>query len=119
MGIGLLDSFKGAGNAWGFATGSCFDGIGYFGPEKALITRNQRLMVSSPTMKESIIFGKEDVARIDTLFATSEWIKFRFILHDGKEFIVTIKAMGVGPKASQLALSVMNLEWWLADIIYK
>lgn len=72
--MGFLSAMKGANNSWGYATGSCIDGVGYIGPEKMADNRNHKLMVSGSAMKESIVFGKEDIARVDTLFATGEFL---------------------------------------------
>ncbi|MGM9664289.1 MAG: hypothetical protein ACI3XF_05555 [Eubacteriales bacterium] len=117
--MGLLNAMKGANNSWGYATGSCIEGVGYFGPENMVDNRNHKLMVSGSGMKESIVFGKEDVTRMETLFATGDWVKYRIMLKDGKEIIVTVRAMENNQQGGQISMNLLNLESWLSDVIYK
>lgn len=117
--MGFLDALKGANNGWGYVTGSCVDGVGYIGPKNIADNRSHELMVSCSAMKEPIVFGREDVARVDTLFATSSWVKYRIVLKDGKELIVTINAMESGQQGSKISMGLMNFEWWLAGVLYK
>ena len=117
--MGFINAMKGSIINWGYATGNCIDGVGYIRPEKTLNQENHKLMVSSPLMKDSIVFGKQDIARVGTLFATGEWVKYRIVLKDGKEIIVTVKAMENGQQNRQISKDLMTLEWWLAGVIYK
>ena len=117
--LGGVSALKGANNSWGYATGSCVDGVGYIGPKNIADNRSHELMVSCSAMKEPIVFGREGVARVDTLFATSSWVKYRIVLKDGKELIVTINAMEIGQQRTIISMGLMNFEWWLAGVLYK
>jgi len=117
---GFLSAMKGANNAWGRATGSFMGGVaGYIGPKNFINNTDRKLMVSGSGLKDPIVFGKEDVERIDTLFATSEWIKYRIVLKDGKNIIATIFAVDVSNKGKEISMNLLNFEDLFADIIYK
>lgn len=117
--MGFLSAMKGANNGWGYATGACIDGVGYIGPENMVDNRGHKVAVSGSSMKENIVFGKEDVSRIDMLAATANWVKYKILLKDGKEIIATLNAMEGGPQGTKLSMSLMNFEWWFSGVIYK
>ena len=117
--MGFLSAVKGANNNWGMATGSCINGVGNIGPEKLVDNRNHRLMISGASMGTPIVFGKEDVVHADALLATSEWVKYRIVLKDGKEIIATIRAVDKSSGGQGIAAGLMSFEYWLAGVIYK
>jgi len=116
--MGFLDAMKGANNSWGLATADFIEGVAYIGPEKMADNRNHKLMLSGAGV-ETLTFGKEDVARAEIVAATSDWIKYRIVLKDGKEIIATIRAMMQGHKGNDISMNLMNFEWWLAGVLYK
>lgn len=116
--MGFLDAMKGANNSWGFVTADFLGGIAYIGPEKMADNKNHRIMLSGSGI-ETFTFGKEDVTRSEIIAATSEWIKYRIVLKDGKEIIATLRTMMQGQKGRDIAMSLMNFEWWLAGVLYK
>ena len=116
--MGFLDAMKGANNNWGMATADFLDGIAYIGPEKMVDNRNHKLVLSGSGI-ETFTFGKEDVTRVELIAATSDWVKYRIVLNDGKEIIATLRAMMQGQKGSDIAMSLMNFEWWLSGVLYR
>ncbi len=117
---GFASAMKGANNAWGRVTADFFDGVGYIGPENFVNNTAQKLMVSASSLKDPVIFGKEDVKEVKSLFATSEWIKFRVTLNDGKSFVATFLTFESSRNGGKkLSMSLFNFEYWLASVIYK
>ena len=116
--MGFMDAMKGANNSWGLATADFLNGIAYIGPENMVDNRNHTLMLSG-TGIEKFTFGKDDVARAEVIAATSSWVKYRIVLKDGKEIIATLRAMMQGQKGADIAMTIMNVEWWLAGVLYK
>ncbi|MBQ2676205.1 MAG: hypothetical protein IJF54_02230 [Clostridia bacterium] len=117
--MGFLDAMKGANNSWGVVTADFIEGQGYIGPEKMVNNASHTLMLSGTGLKESVLFTKDDVSEIKVLFATSEWIKFRISLKNGKTFVATFLTLEVANNGKKVANGLLNFEWWLADIIYK
>ena len=117
--MGFLDAMKGANNGWGVVTADFMDGIGYIGPEKLVDNRNHTLMISGTGLKESVLFTRDDVSELKVLFATSEWIKFKISLKDGKTFIATFLVLDVDNRGKKVSMGLLNFEWWLSGIIYK
>ena len=51
--------------------------------------------------------------------ATSEWVKYRIALKDGKVIIASLLAIDNGQRGKQISMNLLNFEWWLADVLYK
>ncbi len=113
--MGFMDAFKGANNSW--ATVTCEEGVGYLGPEKMVDNRNHTLMISG-TGIETAKFDKSGVERIEVLFATSEWIKYKILLKNGKIYIATFLVLETGKRGKQISMGLQNFEWWLSGVIY-
>ena len=114
--MGFMDAMKGANNSW--ATVTCKEGLGYLGPENLVDNRSHTLMISSG-MFETIKFTAKDVLSVETLFATSEWIKYAITLKNKKRYIATFLVMTVNNKGKAINMGLQNFEWWLSDVLYK
>ena len=117
--MGILDSVKGSANAWGVVTADFLEGFANIGPAKLIDNRDHTLMITNANLKEPILFTKEDVQEVKTLFATSEWIKYRITLKDGKCFIATFMTLRTTKNGRDVSLGLLNFEWWLAGLIYN
>ena len=116
--MGFMDALKAGNNRWGWATGDFFEGVAALAPQNLLNNKDHKLMLSAVGI-ETVIFGKEDVASVEVVFATSEWIKYRIALKDGKKFYATICAMEQTNKGRDISMALMNFEWWLSGLLYN
>lgn len=98
--------------SWGYVTGDFIDGIGYIGPENAVDNRKHKIVITGSSFNP-LVFAKKDVKSVDVVCATSEWIKFRICLKDGKVAVATFTDVSKDP------MGVLTFEWWLADVMYK
>ena len=114
--MGFLDAMKGANNGWGTVTADF--GIGYIGPKNLVNNTAHEVMVSSTSLKESIVFTKNDVASRKLLCATSDWVKYAITLKNGRKFIATFMATEVTKKGKSMNMGLANFEWWMAGVIY-
>lgn len=119
--MGFFDAMKGANNNWGMATADFLDGIAYIGPENIVDNRNHKIALTGFVGAgfDKFVFGKEDVANAEIIAAANDWVKYRITLNDGKVIIATIRAMAQGRNGVDIAMGLINFEWWLAGVIYK
>ena len=113
--MGFMKAMKAANNAWAMV--SCDKGLGYLGPEKFIDNRSHKLVIAIGT--SVITFEKADVKSIDMICATSEWIKYAIVLKNGGRYIATFMATTVSNKGKTISTSLLNFEWWMADLLYK
>ena len=97
---------------WGYVTGDFIDGIGYIGPENAVDNRKHKVVITGSSFSP-LVFAKKDVKSVDVVCATSDWIKFRICLKDGKVAVATFTEVSKDP------MGVLTFEWWMADVMYK
>ncbi len=97
---------------WGVMTGDFIDGIGYFGPEKAVDNRARKIIITGSSFNP-LFFSKKDVKSAEVVCAASDWIKYRICFKDGKVAVATFTGLSKDP------MGVFTFEWWMADVIYK
>ena len=117
--MGFISAIKGANNSWANVTADFFEGIGYLGPKNLVDNRSREMMISAPSLKDAYVFTKSDVKSIDTICATSEWIKFKICFNDGKTAIATFMAIDTTQQGRKPANNLLNFEFWMADVIYR
>ena len=114
MGFGA--AMKAANNAWAWV--SCEDGVGYLSPENLIDNRAHRLVIAIGT--RTVLIEKKDIKSIDLICATSEWVKYAIVLkNNNKRYIATFIAFTVDQKGKKPSMSLLNFEWWFADLMYK
>lgn len=113
--MGFWKAMKGVNNAWGHVVSS--EGVGTIGPENFINNTAHRLLITVGF--KTVTFDKKDVRSLQTIAATSEWIRYLLVLKNGKKYTLTFIAFVVNKKGKTINPHLMNFEWWMFDLLYS